>query len=110
VRPAHAVVWGEDSVSAKFRDGFLRGRTEINRSVSLLYGLEQLEAGGNLHNLRVAAGGEGQYHPTLTLDADVHKWVEAVGWELGRGETPDLRTASNRWCSFSSMPRSRPAI
>jgi DUF1680 family protein len=93
VRPAHAVVWGEDSVSAKFRDGFLRGRTEINRSVSLLYGLEQLEAGGNLHNLRVAAGGEGQYHPTLTLDADVHKWVEAVGWELGRGETPDLRTA-----------------
>lgn len=64
--------------------GLLASRMQQNRTVTLPFGLEQLEAGGNLHNLRVAAGQAEGHHPTLTLDADVYKWVEAVGWELGR--------------------------
>lgn len=82
-----------DSGRTTIDGGFLFGRMQVNRQESLLYGLEQLELGGNIHNLRVAAGEAESYHPTLTLDADIHKWVEAVGWELGRAPSPDLSRA-----------------
>ncbi|MCU1431222.1 MAG: hypBA1, partial [Actinotalea sp.] len=85
-----------DRGEARITDGFLFGRMQTNREGSLRHGLEQLEAGGNLHNLRVAAGQAEGYHPTLTLDADVHKWVEAVGWELGRGADAGLQEALDR--------------
>jgi DUF1680 family protein len=82
-----------NSGRTRIHSGFLAERMRTNRETSLLYGLEQLEAGGNIHNLRVAAGEDDGYHPTLTLDADVHKWVEAVGWELGREPSTELSEA-----------------
>jgi DUF1680 family protein len=73
--------------------GLLARRIDVNRRVSIPHGLGRLEAGGNLHNLAVAAGTAEGYRPTLTLDADVYKWAEAVGWELGRQDDPELRTS-----------------
>src|SRR5690349_15073961 len=71
--------------TATIDGGYWADRQRVNREVSLRHGLDQLEAGGNLENLRVAAGrSSGPYVPTLTLDADVHKWIEAAAWELGR--------------------------
>jgi DUF1680 family protein len=64
---------------------------EVNRRASLPHGLAEFERGGNLHNLRVAAGQASGHRPTLTLDADVHKWLEAAAWELGREEEAALR-------------------
>ena len=85
-----------NSGRTRIESGFLAERIRTNRETSLLYGLQQLEAGGNIHNLEVAAGDATGYHPTLTLDADVHKWVEAVGWELGREPSGELSAALER--------------
>ena len=41
--------------------------------------------------------------PFPFLDSDVYKWLEAVGWELGRGGDPDLAAAvvaDIYWFSF----------
>lgn len=84
-----AIDFGRSAITG----GFLKRRLDTNREVSLLYGLEQLEAGGNVNNLRVAAGRADAYRPTLTLDADVYKWLEAMGWELGRAPDPRLQPA-----------------
>lgn len=81
-----------DNGEVRLEGGVVGQRAAVNRDVSLADGLEKLEAGGNLHNLRVAAGDATGYHPTLTLDADVHKWVEAVAWELRR--EPDATLAA----------------
>ena len=66
------------------------------------HGFEQLRLAGNLTNLALAAGANGRYR-TLGqaigldypfLDTDVYKWLEAVGWELGRG--PDRGAGRRR--------------
>ncbi|NUU05233.1 beta-L-arabinofuranosidase domain-containing protein [Leifsonia sp. C5G2] len=85
-----------NSGRTRITSGFLAERMRTNRETSLLYGLQQLESGGNLHNLEVAAGDATGYHPTLTLDADVHKWLEAVGWELGRESSGELHAAKEK--------------
>ena len=39
---------------------------------------------GNLDNLRIAAGrAQGEFRGRIFYDADVYKWLEAVGWEIG---------------------------
>lgn len=91
-RSPHArLVPALDAGSVVIDGGLLHERMQVNRDNSLGHGLAELERGGNLHNLRVAAGRAEGYHPTLTLDADVHKWLEAAYWELGRAEDPELR-------------------
>ncbi|HEY8590337.1 MAG TPA: beta-L-arabinofuranosidase domain-containing protein [Naasia sp.] len=82
-----------DSGAVRLTGGVVSDRAAVNREVSLADGLEKLEAGGNIHNLRVAAGESDGYRPTLTLDADVHKWVEAAAWELRREPTAELASA-----------------
>lgn len=77
-------------------DGLWSRRQAVNRSVSLAACVHKLEEAGNLHNLRLAAGrATGAYrlpehHRLPFLDSDVYKWLEAVGWELGRAPDPDL--------------------
>lgn len=79
-------------------DGFWGERLRTNRDVTLRHGYEQLRAGGALHNLELAAGAGGSYRTFNDtfgfafpfLDTDVYKWLEAVGWELGRRPDPDL--------------------
>jgi hypothetical protein len=77
--------------------GFWAGRLATNRERTIPHGLAQLEASGALGNFRNAARGSGIYVGGMDdagitfpfLDSDVYKWLEAVGWELGRA--PDAR-------------------
>ena len=59
---------------------------------TLPHGFGQLARRATCDNFRLAAGAQGQYQalgimfdgPFPFLDSDVYKWLEAVGWELGR--------------------------
>jgi uncharacterized protein len=84
--------------------GFWGDRLLLNREVTIRHGLEQLQQAGNLHNFRLAAGTiDGTYRstgkmfdsPFPFLDTDVYKWLEAVGWELGRGPDEGLARAAD---------------
>ncbi|HEX5148118.1 MAG TPA: beta-L-arabinofuranosidase domain-containing protein [Candidatus Limnocylindrales bacterium] len=88
---------------ATITGGFWADRLRTNRERTLPHGFEQLQAAGNLNNLRLAAGADGRYR-TLGqaigldfpfLDTDVYKWLEAVGWELGRAPDPALAAAAD---------------
>ena len=78
--------------------GFWGERLRINRERTIRHGHEQLNAAGNFENFRLAAGADGEYRalgmmftgPFPFLDSDVYKWLEAVGWELGRGQDDGL--------------------
>lgn len=82
--------------------GLWEERRRTNRDVTIPHGLRQLEAAGNLANLRAAAAGDGAYagradDAGLTfafLDSDLYKWLEAVGWELAQRSDPDLAAAA----------------
>ena len=84
--------------------GFWGERQAINRARTIPHGFDRLQATGTLGNLRLAAGMGGKY-AALTdssgaqfpfLDTDVYKWLEAVGWELGRGPRPGARGDGRR--------------
>ncbi|MGH3217324.1 MAG: glycoside hydrolase family 127 protein [Streptosporangiaceae bacterium] len=73
--------------------GFWERRQRTNRLVSLPLGRDRLEGAGNLENFREVARGA-RHTPARGLpvfDSDVYKWLEAVGWELGR--RPDVESA-----------------
>lgn len=82
--------------------GFWAERQRINRECTIPHGFEQLQHSGSLSNLRLAAGAEGRYQAEADtggttfpfLDSDVYKWLEAVGWELGRGADARLAAAA----------------
>jgi DUF1680 family protein len=82
---------------SRIEGGLWAGRRRTNHEVTIPYGAEQLEAAGNLLNLKLAAGASGAYrganddtgNTAPFLDSDVHKWLEAVGWELA--QFPDER-------------------
>jgi DUF1680 family protein len=84
-------------------DGFWAERLRTNRRHTIPHGFDQLNRSGALGNLRLAAGGDGDYRALADsagstfpfLDSDVYKWLEAVGWELGRGNDPDLAAAAD---------------
>ena len=73
--------------------GLWADRARTNRERSIGHGYAELDRVGNLANLRLAAGQPGRYQALGEplgviypfLDTDVYKWLEAVGWELGRG-------------------------
>ena len=85
-------------------DGFMADRQRTNRQHTLPHGFDQLGHWGALDNLRLAAGGDGRYQALADtsgatfpfLDSDVYKWLEAVGWELGRAADPGLAAAADR--------------
>jgi uncharacterized protein len=85
--------------------GLWAERRRVNREATIPHGLRQLEAAGNLANLRSAATGSGTYlaladdagSPFPFLDSDVYKWLEAVGWELG-------------WASETTLERSADGV
>ena len=94
-------------------DGFWAERLRVNRERTIPHGFAQLRRAGTLDNLRLAAGADGQYralgrlrrqHVLPFLDSDVYKWLEAVGWELGRGDDPGLRGRGRRG-DRASWPR-----
>jgi len=92
---------GAESVT--ITGGFWADRLQLNRARTIPHGFGQLRHAGNLDNLRLAAGVDGHYR-TLGqaigldfpfLDTDVYKWLEAVGWELGRAPDPNLAAAAD---------------
>lgn len=92
-----------DAAEVRVTGGFWAERLRTNRERTIPHGLEQLEASGALGNFRNAAKASGRYvggidDAGLTfpfLDSDVYKWLEAVGWELGRGADEALRAAAD---------------
>jgi DUF1680 family protein len=83
--------------------GFWGERQATNRSRTIPHGFDRLRATGTLDNFRLAAGSNGRYAalsdssgaPFPFLDTDVYKWLEAVGWELGRGADPALEAMAD---------------
>jgi uncharacterized protein len=88
---------------ARIVDGFLAERQRVNRERTIPHGFDQLRRSGTLGNLRLAAGAHGRYRAHADsagatfpfLDSDVYKWLEAVGWELGRAPDPALAAAAD---------------
>jgi hypothetical protein len=84
-------------------DGFWGERIRINREVTIEHGYRELVRTGTLQNFRLAAGEKGEYQALGApigvifpfLDSDVYKWLEAVGWELGRGADPSLASLAD---------------
>ena len=73
-------------------EGFWARRQAVNRGASLEHGWEQLEAAGNLNNLRLAAGGgEGEFRGMWFADSDVYKWLEAVAYDLAGNPDAELQ-------------------
>ena len=71
--------------------GFWANRQGANRSRSLGDGYKRLATEGHLENFREALAGD-KREPRRGLpvfDSDVYKWLEAVGWELGRRPRDD---------------------
>jgi DUF1680 family protein len=95
VRPTTAAIAALRPLGAgdvRVTGGFWGERLLTNRARTIPHGLEQLRHAGNLSNLKLAAGAHGRYRALGEgigvifpfLDTDVYKWLEAVGWELGR--------------------------
>ncbi|MEV6006969.1 beta-L-arabinofuranosidase domain-containing protein [Streptomyces sp. NPDC051976] len=73
---------------ASVRGGFWGRRREANARVGIPQGPDLLEAAGNLHDLRLAAGtATGAYQGDYPfMDSDVYKWLEAASWQLAQAE------------------------
>ncbi|RMI44973.1 glycoside hydrolase family 127 protein [Streptomyces triticirhizae] len=86
VRPtAEAHAAQSPTVNATITAGFWAERRDVNARVSIAQGPDRLTEAGNLRNLRRAADGEtsGYEGGVPFMDTDVHKWLEAAGWQLG---------------------------
>lgn len=71
--------------------GFWAERRRLNREVLIPDGERRLQAAGTFDNLRAAAAGTGDYRGLIYQDSDLHKWVEALGWELQTAPSADLQ-------------------
>ena len=78
--------------AARITGGFWHTRQQRNRTAGLRSGYEQLEASGTFRNFRIVGGAEqGEASGMIFQDSDVYKWLEAVAFELGREDDPELR-------------------
>ncbi|HET7013527.1 MAG TPA: beta-L-arabinofuranosidase domain-containing protein [Streptosporangiaceae bacterium] len=80
-----------DGLGARLTTGLLSDWQRRNRSASLPLALRQLEAAGNLANVRLAiAGVGGSYRGPVFMDSDIYKTLEAISWEQGREPSAEL--------------------
>jgi len=87
--------------AAKFTSGFWAERQALNHKVSLKHGYAMLNKAGNLPNLKMAAGLEsGKYRGMVFSDETVYKWLEGLGWELGRAPDDELQALANEVISL----------
>src|SRR4051794_15731084 len=92
-----------DGHRVRLGGGFWGQRVDRNRAVTLRHGHHELERAGNFANFEAARAG-GAYsgspgdsgHVYPFLDSDVYKWLEAVGWELGRAPDAELAAQADR--------------
>src|SRR5215472_2074247 len=76
---------------ARLSGGQLHDWQERNRAASLPLALRQLEAAGNLGNLRLVIDGAGDgYQGPVFMDSDIYKTLEAISWELSRIPSAEL--------------------
>lgn len=74
--------------------GHLGAWQELTARATIPHCVEQVEECGALDNLRRVVGeSTAPFRGYWFADSDVHKTLEAVGWQLGRREDPGLR----RW-------------
>lgn len=71
--------------------GFWADRRRFNREVLIPDGERRIREAGTFDNLRAAATGRGEHRGLVYQDSDLHKWVEALGWELQNGASPGLQ-------------------
>ncbi|NAZ84816.1 glycoside hydrolase family 127 protein [Kineococcus indalonis] len=77
--------------ASRITAGFWHERQEANRRQAIRTGYEKLQTAGNLQNLRIAAGtATGEVRGPIFMDSDVYKWLEAAGWEYGRGADAEV--------------------
>jgi len=96
--------------AARLTGGLLHDWQQRSSRVSLPLALRQLEAAGNLDNVRLAievgerspaerplrlgvvepSPGSG-YRGPVFMDSDIYKTLEAIGWQLGHDDDPELR-------------------
>src|SRR3954447_6297419 len=90
-------------LAAEIDGGVWAERQRLNREVLLVEGARKLEEAGNFHNLRVAAGQEeGDFVGMVFADSDVHKYLEALGWELAREPSEELAALSDAYTQLVS--------
>lgn len=76
----------------KISDGMWGHRQDTNHHISLQHGYQMLDAAGNFHNLRLAAGQiKGEFQGFRFLDSDLYKWLEAVAYALTVKHDPTLQ-------------------
>jgi len=69
----------------------LRDWQRRSHEASLALALRQMEAAGNLGNLRLAVAGASEgYRGPVFMDSDLYKTLEAIGWELAHDPSPEL--------------------
>jgi DUF1680 family protein len=94
VRPSAAAAVAHRPLGAggvRLSGGLLGEWQRRNRAVSLPLALRQMEAAGNLGNLRLTvAGTGGDYRGPVFMDSDLYKSLEAVSWEMGSEPSPAL--------------------
>jgi len=78
-------------MKATIDGGFWAGRRQFNRDVLIPDGERQIREAGTFDNLRAAATGSGTHRGLVYQDSDLHKWVEALGWELRNAPSPALQ-------------------
>jgi DUF1680 family protein len=87
--------------SVTLRPGFWSNVQSIIHMNSLKHAYRMLEKAGNFHNFKLAAGkARGSYRGRNFIDSDVYKWLEAVGWELGRQPDDSLRKMADEAISL----------
>ena len=80
-----------DAMKATIDGGFWAGRRQFNRDVLIPDGERRIREAGTFDNLRAAATGGGTHRGLVYQDSDLHKWVEALGWELRNAPSPALQ-------------------
>jgi uncharacterized protein len=95
---------------AQLTRGLLHDWQQRNVAESLPVALRQLEAAGNLDNVRLAirAAADGaadgsaalSYRGPVFMDTDIYKTLEAIGWELAHGSRPELAAFAARTTSL----------
>jgi uncharacterized protein len=76
---------------ARLTGALLRDWQRRSHDASLPLALRQMEAAGNLGNLRLAvSGGTDGYRGPVFMDSDLYKTLEAIGWELAHDPSPEL--------------------
>jgi uncharacterized protein len=115
VTPTASALGAQCPATAKLTSGLLHDWQQRNVSASLPLALRQLEAAGNLDNLRLAIHAipapsadrgrqlgpveplpETGYHGPVFMDSDIYKTLEAIGWELAHGAHPELQDFADR--------------